>query len=292
MMVNPYDDSRLMLTLQIDHSRVAGFFAAHWGNKDFDRPEPYSSVVLAAHEHDIGWWEWEMKPSTLNDKGYPLDYHDGSLKYLGQLRLDFYKNAVDRVLQRDPYAALLMAMHGVALMNAGYGKYAYPPDRTGDPRVRAYVDHQEQLRVKLLEQLRQSEQFKSFTADEQVWTNYEYMEVFDQLAQFVCNRYPLNSKARKLGPTNTLNGVDVPTQHGKPPVRISIDTIGENKAVLHPYPFDMDPLLVSFTARLVPRRTYKDGEDFLGEFYRAEQITVKHMLASAYPPMSSGEEIN
>src|SRR5262252_231784 len=126
MMVNPYDDTRLMLALQIDHSRVAGFFAAHWGNQEFDRPEPYASVVLAANEHDSGWWEWEMKPSTLNDRGFPMDYHDGSLKYLGQLRLDFYKNAVDHVLQRDPYAALLMAMHGVALMNAGYGKYAYP----------------------------------------------------------------------------------------------------------------------------------------------------------------------
>src|SRR5215831_16618036 len=95
MMVNPYDDSHLMLALQIDHSRVAGFFAAHWGNQEFDRPEPYASVVLAANEHDSGWWEWEMKPSTLNDRGFPMDYHDGSLKYLGQLRLDFYKNAVD-----------------------------------------------------------------------------------------------------------------------------------------------------------------------------------------------------
>jgi hypothetical protein len=55
-------------------------------------------------------------------QGYPLDYHDGSLKYLGQLRLDFYKNAVDRVMGRDPYAAMLLAMHGFALMNAGYGK--------------------------------------------------------------------------------------------------------------------------------------------------------------------------
>src|SRR5262245_52973039 len=146
MMVNPYDDTRLMLALQIDHSRVAGFFAAHWGNQEFDRPEPYASVVLAANEHDSGWWEWEMKPSTLNNRGFPMDYHDGNLKYLGQLRLDFYKNAVDHVLQRDPYAALLMAMHGVALMNAGYGKYAYPPDRTSDPRVKAYVDHQEQVR--------------------------------------------------------------------------------------------------------------------------------------------------
>jgi hypothetical protein len=281
MMAHPYDESRMIVALQIDHSRVAGFFAAHWGNKDFDRPEPYASVVLAAHEHDIGWWEWEMKPSTLNDRGYPLDYHDGSLKYLGQLRLDFYKNAVDRVLQRDPYAALLMAMHGVALMNAGYGKYAYPPDRTSDPRVKAYVDHQEGLRLKLLENLRRSEQFKDYTSDEQVWMNYEYMEVFDQLAQFVCNRYPLNSKARKLGPSNTLNDVDVPTRRGKPPININIDALAEHKAVVRPYPFDVDPLPFSFPARLVPLRSYKDGEDFLGEFYRAERITVTHTLSSA-----------
>ena len=46
MMAYPYDSSRLILALQIDHSRVAGYFAAHWGNKDFDRPKPYSSVVL------------------------------------------------------------------------------------------------------------------------------------------------------------------------------------------------------------------------------------------------------
>jgi hypothetical protein len=280
MMAYPYDDARLILALQIDHSRVAGYLAAHWGNQEFARPEPYASVVLAAQEHDIGWWEWEMCPSTLNDRGYPLDYHDGSFKYLGQLRLDFYKNAVDHVQQRDPYAAMLMAMHGVALMNAGYGKYKYPPDRTSDPRVKAYVDDQEQLRLKLLERLKKSDQFGAFCSDEQVWTNYEYMEVFDQLAQFLCNRYPLNSDARKLGPTKTLNDVDVPVKDGVKPVKMSIDTIGANRAILRPYPFDTDPLTVSFTARLVPNRAYRNAEDFLGEFYRAESITVSHALAS------------
>ena len=39
MMAYPYDDKRIILALQIDHSRVAGYFAAHWGNKDFDRPQ-------------------------------------------------------------------------------------------------------------------------------------------------------------------------------------------------------------------------------------------------------------
>ena len=281
MMVNPYDDSRLMLALQIDHSRVAGFFAAHWGNKEFDRPQPYASVVMAAQEHDIGWWEWEAKPSTLNEKGYPLDYHDGSLKYLGQLRLDFYKNAVDHVTRRDPYAGLLMAMHGVALMNSGYGKYKYPPDRSGDPRVKAYIDDQESVRAKLTRQLLDEPQYKEFASDEHIWTNYEYMEVFDQLAQYVCNRYPLNSKWRKQGPSDTLNDVDVPTKHGRPPVKVTINTVGEHKALINPYPFDTDPLVFSINARLVPNRRYESPDDFLGEFYRAERITITHSLASA-----------
>jgi hypothetical protein len=106
------------------------------------------------------------------------------------------------------------------------------------------------------------------------------MEVFDQLAQFVCNRYPLNSKARKLGPTNTLNDVDVPTKHGVPAAKIKIDTVSENRAVLSPYPFNMDPLVFSFPARLVANRAY-DPEDFLAEFYKAERITITHTLASA-----------
>jgi hypothetical protein len=78
-----------------------------------------------------------------------------------------------------------------------------------------------------------------------------------------------------------LNDVDIPTRHGQKPTKINIDPVSENKAVLRPYPFDIDPLPVSFTARLVPNRSYRDGEDFLGEFYRAERITVTHNLASA-----------
>ena len=140
-----------------------------------------------------------------------------------------------------------MAMHGVALMNAGYGKYAYPPDRTWDPRVKAYVEDQEQLRVKLVAELGQSE-FKEFASEERIWTNYEYMEVFDQLAQFVCNRYPLNSKWRKLGPTDTLNDVEVPTKDGSKAVKLKIDTVSEHRGVLVPI------LLMSTRWRFLSRR--------------------------------------
>jgi hypothetical protein len=281
MMVMDFDAKRLLLVLQVDHSHVAGFLGAHWGNTQFARPEPFTSVVLAGQEHDGGWADWEMKPFTLNDQGYPLDYHDGSLKYLKKRRLDFYSKAVNRVARQDPYAALLILMHGVGLMNSHYGRVKYPPPRTSDPLVKEYVDDQERLRQKLLDQLRQSKEFEQFSTDERIWVNLDTMETFDKIAQFVCNRYPLNSTSRKNGPSNSLNDVLVPVAPGVAHVKMEVDPIAENRAVIRPYPFDVDPIAVSFPARLVAKRVYKDPNDFLSEFYKAERITITHTLASA-----------
>ena len=105
--------------------------------------------------------------------------------------------------------------------------------------------------------------------------------MFDQLAQYVCNRYPLNSKHRKLGPSDTLGDVDVPRKKGAEPVRLHIDTVAEHRAIVDPYPFAVDPLVFSFPARLVPNRRYQDPDDFLNEFYRGERITVTHTLSSS-----------
>ena len=109
MMVCPYDDSRVLLILQTDHSRIAGLLAAHWGNDQFARLQPYSSMVLAAQEHDSGWWDWEIKPSV-NEQGYPSDYI-GSIKHLGQrVWLDLYRRAIGRIAgyntRGPPFAAV------------------------------------------------------------------------------------------------------------------------------------------------------------------------------------------
>jgi hypothetical protein len=72
----------------------------------------------------------------------------------------------------------------------------------------------------------------------------------------------------------------VPTKHGSQPVKINIDTVSEHRAILTPYPFDVDPLEVSFPARLVPKKSYSIAEEFLEDFYAAERITISHTLAS------------
>ena len=247
MMVSRYDDSRLLLVLQIDHSRVAGLFAAHWGNQDFAKLRPYASMVLAAQEHDSGWWDWEVKP-TLDAQGYPLTI-SGAFAKLGKgVWLGFYRDGIERLAKRDSYAAYNVSMHGEGLLTQGMGLLPYMPDYTVDADVRDYIAQQKTFREKLLPVMRDHGQWKEFSSDEHLWTNFKYMEVFDQLAQYVCNRYPFNSAERKNGPSNQLSHTPVPVGPGEKDTILNLAVSDESHAVVKPYPFDVNPVVVSFPA--------------------------------------------
>jgi Protein of unknown function (DUF3891) len=279
MIVCPYE-SFLVLVLQTDHSRIAGLLAARWGNDQFASLNPYASMVLAAQEHDSGWWDWEIKP-TVNEQGYPSDYI-GSIKHLGQgVWLDLYRRAIERLAARDLYAAYYVSMHGEALLTRGMGLLPSMPDYTGDPAVQKFIAEQKSLRARLLDQLHKDDSLRDVTSETQLWTNFKLMEVFDQFAQFVCNRYPFNSQARKNGPTNKLANVPVPVAAGKPDVTITVDVQNETEAIVRPFPFDVSPLVVSFQGRLVPNRRYANQEEFLQDFYRAERIDINYTLHAA-----------
>ncbi|HET7393273.1 MAG TPA: DUF3891 family protein [Candidatus Binatia bacterium] len=280
MMVCPYDASKLLLILQTDHSRIAGLLAAHWGNGQFARLRPYSSMVLAAQEHDSGWWDWEIKPSV-NEQGYPSDYI-GSIKHLGQgVWLDLYRHAIDRLAARDPYAAYFVSMHGEALLTQGMGLLPSMPDYRGDPAVQNFIAEQKAPRAGWLSQLQADPSRTQLLDESHLWMNFKLMEVFDQFAQFVCNRYPFNSQARKNGPTNKLSNVPVPVDDGKPDVTLTIDVQNEREAIVSPYPFDVSPLPLSFEGRLVPNRSYSKQEEYLEDFYKAERIGISYVLKAA-----------
>jgi hypothetical protein len=277
MMVCRYDESHLLLILQTDHSRIAGLLAAHWGNGEFARLNPYASMVLAAQEHDSGWWDWEIKPSV-NEQGYPSDYI-GSIKHLGQgVWLDLYRRAIERIAARDLYAAYFVSMHGEALLTKGMGLLPSMPDYTGDAAVQEFIAQQKELRARWLPALRNDPALQEMTSDAHLWTNFKLMEVFDQFAQFVCNRYPFNSQMRKNGPTRTLANVPVPVAPGKPDVTITVDVQNETEAVVRPFPFDVNPLRLCFEGRLVPNRPFGTPDEFLEHFYGGGRIAINYTL--------------
>jgi hypothetical protein len=280
MIVCPYNESFLVLVLQTDHSRIAGLLAAHWGNDEFAGLNPYASMVLAAQEHDSGWWDWEIKP-TVNEQGYPSDYI-GSIKHLGQgVWLDLYRRAIERLAARDLYAAYYVSMHGEALLTRGMGLLPSMPDYTGDSAVQEFIAEQKEKRAQWLQVLKSDPALREATDETQLWTNFKMMEVFDQFAQFVCNRYPFNSQARKNGPTNKLANVPVPVAAGKPDVTITVDVQNETEAVVRPFPFNVNPLRLSFEGRLVPNRRYATPDEFLQHFYGGERIPINYTLRAA-----------
>ena len=279
MMVCPFDENRLLLILQVDHSKVTGWFAAHWGNNDFARPSPYAAMVLAAQEHDTGWWDWEIKPQ-LNSEGLPPDYI-GSIKHLGgKVWLDFYRHGILRLAEQDPFAGYIVSLHADGLLTQGRGLLPYMPDYGIYPEVAEFLSEQESYRAELMKLLKASAEYSDFVSDEQLWTNFKLMEVYDQMGQFVCNRYPLNSTIRKNGPSNTMSNVPTPTKPGSADTILNFTIKDESRARVEPYPFDMDPLLVSFQGRLIPKRSYGTQDEFLQEYYRAERLAVNYSLHS------------
>lgn len=279
MMVNAYDEANLLLVLQTDHSRIAGLLAAHWGNEQFAELSPFASMVLAAQEHDSGWWDWEIKP-TLNGERRPLDYI-GSTRWLGPVWVDFYRNVIDRVAARDLYAGYMVSMHGDALITQGMGLLPNLPDLSDKPAFREFIAEQKTFREQLRQRLADDQDFRAATSDGHLWTNFKLMEVFDQLSQYVCNRYPLSSTARKQ-PSNTLSDVPIPTRPGQEDTRLNLEVLDDGAtAVVRPWPFDVEVLPITFTARLVPNRAYESDEEFLRHFYKGPTVTVNYALRAA-----------
>ncbi len=279
MMVCPYDDEQLLLILQVDHSKVTGWLAAHWGNDDFASASPYDAMVLAAQEHDTGWWDWEIKPQ-INDEGLPPDYI-GSIKHLGQtVWLDFYRHGITRLAEQDAYAGYVVSLHAEGLLTQGKGLLSYMPDYSVHPAVQEFLREQESYRAGLMIRLKASPEYRDSVSDEQLWTNFKLMEIYDQMGQFVCNRYPLNATHRKNGPSHTMSGVPAPMKTGQEDTTLTFNIEDESRAAVSPYPFDIDPLPISFQGRLIPKRGYASQAEFLREYYGAERLMINYSLHS------------
>jgi hypothetical protein len=277
MMLSPLEDGRLLIILQIDHSRTAGVVAAHWGNKEFGQPWPYVPVVVAGGGHDSAWWDWEIEP-FLNASGDLIDYYRSN-EVLGTTWLDFTNSWIDRLARRDPYAGFLVSMHHEGLLSGGFGTLPHMPDRREEPVVAEFGRRQKAFRDQLRTQMEAREDLRPYLDEELVRHNYKLVQVFDQFGQILCNRHPFNSAARKTGPKTTL--VCVPVRVGAPDTTLTIDIVGETAAVVRPWPFDVAEIEIHVPARVLPRSHYESHDEFLRDYLKADQITVTRILRSA-----------
>jgi hypothetical protein len=250
-MIVTNSDGRLLLIRQVDHAELAGNLAENWGNTVFRDLEPAGPLILAAHQHDNGWREWDEMPQVNPATHHPYQFFDMPPAE----HLPFYARGVERVAGQDRYAGLLVNMHLVGLYKQRYG---IDPDLRAKPQpplVQAFIDENlarlEEDQRRLRADLQADSAGGQSPFDRQLWKNYKLLQVFDRLSLYLCMPPRI---ARTLGPA--------PVDDMGQEVELTLTPWSAGALTVSPYPFRQAPLAVGVTARTVAARDYASDEEF------------------------------
>jgi uncharacterized protein DUF3891 len=165
VLVYPYDESRSLIVVHADHSRLVGQLAAWRADM-----QPYLPMVLAAAEHDASWRSWDMRP-YLDPDGRPIDGHTA---YMAPYLLDLCARAVSDVLERDAYAALIVSLHWESLLRD-----------IEVPQKADFLGEQAALREKLIEMLVEDGRYPRETMQPALRANAEVLNTLNRLAEWL-----------------------------------------------------------------------------------------------------------
>jgi hypothetical protein len=264
---------RWLLIRQTDHAEQCGRMASHWGNDQFAMPVAADAVMVGAALHDTGWREWEDGQQTgailvEGDTGEPRTFY----RVRGKEHFDLYRRGIQRTLAVDPYAGLLVSMHGVGLHNGRYGRTpdSADPD-AGDPASPAgqFIAEQARLQQELRLRLQADPCYRDAATDVAVWNNYQLLQVWDLLSLHLC--------MRALGDGEIPQ---TPLTPGGALVNLQLTARGNYTLALDPYPFDRSPLLVGIKALVIPKERYLDNAALLVAMQRAQSVTLPFELVA------------
>ena len=258
---------QLLVIRQTDHALLSGFFARAWGNELFKRPELFDSFCLAAREHDNGWSEWELAPQI--DPKTRLPYSFMSIPTEEHVAL--YQRGIDRIVQADRYAGLLVSMHCAGLYDRaratlpGFSaKYVKSQE---SHMVNEFLQHLRLQQLRLKTELRVNPATKSLAEDKSLAKNARLLETLDRLSLYFCLNSPEDATIESVPLDDEGGEVDWQLRHA-----------GDRGFSLEPYPFRKDPLPFSILARRVPKRLYGDESDFHKTLARASFFAVNFTL--------------
>lgn len=127
---------------QASHAWISGQLARAWAGQ----VRPREEVCLAAEQHDVGWAEWDLRPSLNPDTGRPYSFIEIPI----ETHIALWSAAPGKLLSQSRYAALLVSMHGVALNER---RDLARLSGSGRLLVTRYLREQRELQARLAEQV-------------------------------------------------------------------------------------------------------------------------------------------
>jgi hypothetical protein len=264
MIVRKEANGEMLLLAQTDHSRLAGQFAAHWGNAQFAPLTPYESVARAAAFHDFGYLRYETAPAFDEMTGGTPMFRN---VLTDERRLEEYQWCPDWLLALDPYAALLVSMHRTGLWRERYKTIssAMHNVKKQKPEVEAFIERQEALRPQLIARYGFDPQ--------QLWINYRLLQVWDLMSLAFSLHAP---------EPETFEPVPVSYADGeKDGVRITMTPVDATTVAIDPYPFDEPALRVAVPVRRLPQSTFASQDAFRKAYFCGQLELLEFRLVSA-----------
>lgn len=256
-------DSHWLCIGQPAHAHLAGAMAEAWGRPPFLAPDPRTEVLQAVAEHDNGWAEWEAAPALDPAAGHP--FHFTEMPVADHLAI--WRRGVQRMLERNPYAGLLVSMHAAALMRFRLERAA----RTPEPEratVRTFLAEQERLQATLREGLAARPRYREAVASARLTANFRLLQLLDALSLLLCG-----------GATEPQTFTAVPLGEGQRRTELEF-TPEEGGARLQPYPFTADPACFSVTGRLLPAARLPDPAALHAAWGQAPEQRLSFALRS------------
>ena len=251
MIIRRAANGSLILIRQTDHSRFVGMLAAHWGNGNFAKPQPYDSVVRAAAYHDFGWLNYETAPM--------YDAATGGMPTFtspppGPAHYAHYQWCNDWMTEIDSYAGLLINMHRTGLWRNRHDMLTYPQSyniKQMSPEAETFVSKNEALQRVI---------GASFS-EQELWVNYWLMQVWDLIGLYFCCREPVDDYIDSIP-----DSYDSAKGHG---IRLNMNPINSRKVAFEPYPFDLRPLQVQLLCSHLPTSSFSDAAAFRQAYFQA-----------------------
>src|SRR5262245_18085832 len=249
---------------QTEHSRFVGQLAAHWGNGEVARPEPWESVVRAAIYHDYGWITYETSPLVSEQSGEPYRFLELPLE---QRQLDSYQWCIDWMAATDVYAALIISRHRTGLWQGRYGVMRHPQRRYDlhqlDRRIVELIERNEAWQDKVLASIDPRSRAR-------LPANSLMLQGWDLLGLYFCTQQPYEYYTDPI-----------PTGREDEAGRMTMKPAGERVVLFDPYLFDEPGLRVQLACKRLPQRKYATAAQFREAYFKAPNALLEYELRPA-----------
>ncbi len=253
-----------------DHARLAGAFAAAWGNAQFRKPEPRPRVLHGIASHDDGWTARDAHP-TITRQGKPSAFSTELVgKYSAFEEIDIAEylavrsKAVRIIAESDAYAGMLISMHTYNLLTAHADRTTIAPEGIAllDAFLQRQREYQDELRASIVQDASLTAEEKS---EQTILEHFRLLQACDNLSLLTCVAY--DQPAHLLHPLPLNDGGTA---------EVKVEPIAPRHFRLRPWPFEQDELEFVFLARHVPGKLFGSSAELEAAFREApiEKLTV------------------